>query len=69
MEVLLQEVKVEEIFRVPVITKKPKSQEFPTAKTVRFHCEAEGNPTPDIVWFRDGQKLFINGNLTTLVYN
>ncbi|XP_054280101.1 protogenin B-like [Macrosteles quadrilineatus] len=58
-----KQVTVEQVLRPPVITKRPKSQEFPTAKTVRFQCEADGNPPPDIMWYRDGQKLHINGRI------
>ena len=36
----------------PDIIRRPKSQVFPTAKTVRFECEVTGWPTPDIRWLK-----------------
>ncbi|XP_075231320.1 protogenin-like [Lycorma delicatula] len=51
-----------EVLSPPVLVVKPKSQVYPTAKTVRFECEAKGNPLPDITWLKDGIKLRINGN-------
>ncbi|KAG8273499.1 hypothetical protein J6590_019209 [Homalodisca vitripennis] len=60
---ITKEVVVEEILTPPVLTKKPKSQVLPTAKTIRFQCEAEGNPIPQVVWYKNGYKLHINGRI------
>ncbi len=37
---------------LPEFVRVPKSQVFPTAKTVRFECEITGTPSPDIRWFK-----------------
>jgi hypothetical protein len=37
---------------VPQFLRVPKSQVFPTAKTVRFECEVTGIPAPEIRWFK-----------------
>ena len=34
------------------LLKMPKSQVFPTAKTVRFECEVGGHPVPDVRWLK-----------------
>ncbi|KAF6207050.1 hypothetical protein GE061_018288 [Apolygus lucorum] len=47
----------------PIIVDKPKSQIFPAAKTVRIECEVRGVPTPQVVWYKDGAKLHINGRI------
>uniref|UniRef100_A0A0A9YRL0 Protogenin n=1 Tax=Lygus hesperus TaxID=30085 RepID=A0A0A9YRL0_LYGHE len=47
----------------PMIVDKPKSQIFPAAKTVRIECEVRGVPTPQVVWYKDGAKLHINGRI------
>lgn len=43
---------------VPQFIRLPKSQVFPTAKTVRFECEVTGIPSPEIRWFKVYQILF-----------
>lgn len=47
--------------QAPYFTKKPSSQLFPSAHTVRLECKAEGHPTPQIQWFKDGQQLQFTG--------
>ena len=37
---------------LPEFIRVPKSQVFPTAKTVRFECEIIGTPSPDIRWLK-----------------
>ena len=37
---------------LPEFIRVPKSQVFPTAKTVRFECEVTGTPSPDIRWLK-----------------
>ena len=37
---------------VPQFIRVPKSQVFPTAKTVRFECEVTGIPSPEIRWLK-----------------
>ncbi|GLG97729.1 Tyrosine-protein phosphatase Lar [Gryllus bimaculatus] len=39
----------------------PISESHPAAKTVRFKCDAQGIPKPEITWFKDGERLEING--------
>lgn len=53
-----------EVLSPPLLVKKPKSQVYPTAKTVRIECEAKGNPLPEIVWLKNGQTLRINGRVS-----
>ncbi|XP_039300274.1 LOW QUALITY PROTEIN: protogenin-like, partial [Nilaparvata lugens] len=53
-----------EVLSPPLVVKKPKSDVYPTAKTVRIECEAKGNPLPDIVWLKNGQTLRINGRVS-----
>ena len=40
------------IMTPPQFIRRPKSQVFPTAKTVRFECEIAGYPAPDVRWFK-----------------
>ncbi|XP_049945798.1 protogenin A-like [Schistocerca serialis cubense] len=51
------------VWQAPEVRVKPPSQSFPAAKTVRFNCEAVGEPKPEIVWFKDGVRLHINGRM------
>lgn len=37
---------------LPEFIRLPKSQVFPTAKTIRFECEVNGTPNPDIRWLK-----------------
>jgi hypothetical protein len=36
---------------------------YPIAKTVRFECEFEGMPKPNITWYKNGELLHINGRI------
>jgi len=45
----------------PIITVKPETQTVPIANTIRFRCEAKGNPTPEITWYLNGQRLKLHG--------
>lgn len=45
----------------PIITIQPESQTMPIANSIRFRCEAEGNPSPNITWYHNGQRLKLNG--------
>lgn len=47
----------------PVIIEKPKSQTYPAAKTMRIDCEVKGHPQPQVVWYKDGVRLLINGRI------
>lgn len=46
---------------LPIITVKPVTQTMPIANTIRFRCEAQGNPTPKITWYHNGQRLKLHG--------
>ncbi|XP_063229940.1 protogenin B-like isoform X2 [Bacillus rossius redtenbacheri] len=47
----------------PRLTSAPVSLVLPAAKTARFNCTAEGHPPPTILWWKDGQRLRINGRV------
>ncbi|TRY56280.1 hypothetical protein DNTS_028394, partial [Danionella cerebrum] len=51
----------------PSLVEKPESQTRPRAGTARFSCQAEGNPAPNISWFRNGEVIRSNGR--TKMYN
>ncbi|KAL1441757.1 hypothetical protein MTO96_008271 [Rhipicephalus appendiculatus] len=38
----------------------------PAARTVRFDCDAQGYPAPEVRWFKDGQPLVINGRIKVM---
>lgn len=44
---------------LPEFIRTPKSQVFPTAKTVRFECEVSGTPAPDIRWLKVKSNKFV----------
>lgn len=52
-----------EVWQKPNVSITPLEQKFPTAKTVRFTCEASGIPKPELLWFKDGELLHINGRI------
>lgn len=52
----------------PTINKSPQSLMFPIAKTVRFECEFEGLPKPNITWYKNGELLHINGRIRQKVW-
>ncbi|XP_057376033.1 protogenin-like isoform X2 [Daphnia carinata] len=54
---------------VPQFVRLPKSQVFPTAKTVRFECEVTGIPSPEIRWFKDGRIVPIGGRIKNRIRN
>lgn len=45
----------------PMIVVKPETQTMSIANTIRFKCEAHGNPTPEITWYHNGQRLKLHG--------
>lgn len=47
----------------PKITVQPESQTIPIANSIRFRCEAVGNPTPNITWYHNGAHLKLHGNI------
>ncbi|XP_014278582.1 protogenin isoform X2 [Halyomorpha halys] len=47
----------------PQIIEKPKSEVYPAAKTVRIDCEVKGHPLPEVIWYKDGVQLYINGRI------
>ncbi|XP_040070908.3 protogenin [Ixodes scapularis] len=38
----------------------------PAARTVRFECDTQGFPAPEVRWFKDGKPLIINGRIKVL---
>ena len=40
----------------PTFTKTPKDVSDDPGKTVKLDCEADGNPAPTYVWFRNGDE-------------
>ncbi|XP_060838288.1 protogenin B-like [Rhopalosiphum padi] len=52
-----------EVMTPPNIIIPPETQTMPIANTIRFRCLAEGNPTPNITWYHNGQRLKLNGRI------
>ncbi|KAL1452470.1 hypothetical protein WDU94_006698 [Cyamophila willieti] len=52
-----------QVLQAPRIVSHPKSVSLPTAKTVRFECTVDGVPPPSVVWYKNGEKLLINGRI------
>ncbi|XP_050421746.1 protogenin B-like [Adelges cooleyi] len=52
-----------EVMTPPTIVTKPETQTVPIANTIRFRCSAEGNPTPNITWYHNGQLLKPHGRI------
>ncbi|XP_077297600.1 uncharacterized protein LOC143919261 [Arctopsyche grandis] len=51
------------VLRTPFLKQTPTSEYTPAAKTVRFNCSAGGNPTPKVLWYKDGKPLTISGRV------
>uniref|UniRef100_A0A671YLS8 Protogenin n=1 Tax=Sparus aurata TaxID=8175 RepID=A0A671YLS8_SPAAU len=47
----------------PSLVEWPESLTRPRAGTARFVCQAEGVPTPQITWFKNGEKVHSNGRI------
>uniref|UniRef100_A0A8C7ZLU2 Protogenin n=1 Tax=Oryzias sinensis TaxID=183150 RepID=A0A8C7ZLU2_9TELE len=47
----------------PSLVEWPESLTRPRAGTARFVCHAEGVPTPQITWFKNGEKVQSNGRI------
>uniref|UniRef100_A0A8C6WVU2 Protogenin n=1 Tax=Neogobius melanostomus TaxID=47308 RepID=A0A8C6WVU2_9GOBI len=47
----------------PALVEWPESLTRPRAGTARFVCQAEGVPTPQITWFKNGAKVHSNGRI------
>ena len=41
----------------PIINTRPKDETVYAGGQVYLSCEVEGNPIPDVNWFRDGKKM------------
>ncbi|KAM9807749.1 protogenin B-like [Neosynchiropus ocellatus] len=47
----------------PSLIERPESQTRPRAGTARFMCQAEGVPTPQITWLKNGEQVHVNGRI------
>lgn len=52
--------------RAPFFLQTPNSIEVLTGNTVELPCQADGNPTPSIVWRKDGQNMRPAGHITSM---
>ncbi|CAN7983778.1 unnamed protein product, partial [Ixodes hexagonus] len=50
----------------PSFTTELTSLVSPAARTVRFECDTQGFPAPEVRWFKDGKPLIINGRIKVL---
>ncbi|EEC13678.1 hypothetical protein IscW_ISCW021015 [Ixodes scapularis] len=50
----------------PSFTAELASLVSPAARTVRFECDTQGFPAPEVRWFKDGKPLIINGRIKVL---
>lgn len=41
----------------PSLTSEPTDQTVIESETVKFRCDAAGNPAPEIVWIKDGRTV------------
>ncbi|XP_072027959.1 insulin-like growth factor-binding protein 7 [Amphiura filiformis] len=41
----------------PIINTPPKDTKVRAGQQVYLSCEVEGNPIPDVIWYRDGKKM------------
>ncbi|XP_025103213.1 hemicentin-1-like isoform X1 [Pomacea canaliculata] len=46
-----------EITVAPIIFKAPKNQTVTAGENINFTCEAQGNPTPHVVWLKNGVRI------------
>lgn len=53
--------------RAPFFTRTPESLEVLTGNTVELPCQAEGSPSPSIVWRKDGQTMRQSSHITPMV--
>ncbi|XP_070393346.1 protogenin-like isoform X2 [Dermacentor albipictus] len=54
------------IYEPPTFASDMISRVRPAARTVRFDCDAQGFPAPEVRWFKDGQPLVINGRIKVM---
>lgn len=54
------------IYEPPTFASEMISRVRPAARTVRFDCDAQGFPAPEVRWFKDGQPLVINGRIKVM---
>ncbi|KAL3201955.1 hypothetical protein MRX96_012223 [Rhipicephalus microplus] len=54
------------IHELPTFASDMISRVRPAARTVRFDCDAQGYPAPEVRWFKDGQPLVINGRIKVM---
>lgn len=59
--ILLQNITID-ILVPPSFIKTPVNQICPNGRTVRFECQAQGSPTPQIYWLKDSLNITSNGN-------
>nr|XP_015222284.1 PREDICTED: uncharacterized protein LOC107079839 [Lepisosteus oculatus] len=48
----------------PNVTVSPAMTMVPLGSAVSFHCQASGNPSPSIVWYKQGQTVKTGGKIT-----
>lgn len=51
------------VHQKPYFITTPQSKQYPSAKTVRLECQANGIPQPEVHWLKNGLPLQMEGRI------